>query len=66
MSIFTWVTSKIRKLDWLDIKLLKIGAFCLGLPLGAYFSEWILPYWWVFVVLALLFHVRTLYKSFRK
>lgn len=66
MSIFAWVNSKIKRFDWLDIKLLKIGAFCLGLPVGAYFSEKILPYWWAFIILALLFHVRSWYKSFRK
>lgn len=35
MSFTTWVDSKIKKLNWTDIKLLKIGAFCLGLPVGA-------------------------------
>lgn len=66
MGIFSWANSKIKKIDWLDVKLIKWGMFCLGLPVGAYFSKDILPYWWVFIALCVLAHIRPWYKVFKK
>ncbi len=62
-----WANRKIKEeLDYFDIKLLKIMAFCIGVPVGAYFAKWVLPYWWVFILLSILAHLRPWVHAFRK
>ncbi|MEK6923421.1 MAG: hypothetical protein AABW84_01875 [Nanoarchaeota archaeon] len=64
--LFDWMNSRIKKFDWIDIKLIKIAALVMGLPIGAYFAAKILPYWWVFVIAAILIGIRPHYKLFTK
>ena len=67
MGYFAWANKKIREeLDYTDVKMLKIMAFCVGVPVGAYFSKWVLPYWWVFIILSVVFHLRPWYHALRK
>ena len=68
MGFGTWADSKIKvkKLGILDIQLIKLSALCFGLTIGAYFSTWILPYWWVFIILAIVAAIRPVYKALRK
>lgn len=45
MGYLKWANKKIREeMDYFDIKLLKTMAFCVGVPVGAYFAKWVLPY----------------------
>ena len=66
MSFITWTDSKMKKIGWIDMKLVQFSAFCLGLLIGAYFSASILPYWWFFILLAVLAAIKPAYKVFGK
>jgi len=66
MSFGTWADSKVKNLGWVDVQLIKLSVFCIGLPIGAYFSVWILPYWWVFILLALLAAIEPAYEALGK
>ena len=44
----------VKRMTWVDVQLIKLSVFCVGLPVGAYLSVWILPYWWAFIILAIL------------
>ncbi len=44
----------VKRMTWVDMQLVKLSVFCIGLPVGAYLSVWILPYWWAFIFLAIL------------
>jgi hypothetical protein len=67
MGYLKWANEKIREeLDYWDIKLMKTTAFLVGVPVGAYYSEWALPNWWVFIVLAVVCKLRPWYHSLRK
>jgi len=66
MSFTSWRDSKVKKLDWIDLKLIQLSVFCVGLPIGAYFSVWILSYWWAFILLAVLAAIKPAYKVLGK
>ncbi len=50
--------SMTRRLGWRDVQLIKAAVFLITLPIGAYLSQYILPYWWVFIVLGVLASVK--------
>jgi hypothetical protein len=68
MGFGTWADSKIKvkKLGILDIQLIKLSALCFGLTIGACLSVWILPYWWIFILLAIMAAIKPIYKAIRK
>lgn len=67
MGYVEWANKKIsERLDYWDIKLMKTMAFLIGMPVGAYFAEWTLQYWWVLILLALGTKIRPWYHAFRK
>ena len=67
MGYINWANKKIKEeLDYWDIKLMKTMAFLIGLPVGAYFSEWTLQNWWKIILLALITKLRPWYHAFRK
>ena len=63
-DLVNWMNLKIRKYDWIDIKLIKLATFLVALPVAAYFPSNILPYWWVFLVAALIVAIKPYYKLF--
>ncbi len=65
MGFKTWSDSKIKNINWVDVQLIKLAAFCFALPIGAYLSVWILPYWWVFILLAALAAIKPVHKALR-
>ncbi len=66
MSFIDWANSKTSGLKWLDIKLAQIASLCVGLLLGAYLSEPVLAYWWIFLTIAVIAGVIIAYKIFLK
>ena len=66
MGFKTWADSKIKRFDLVDIQFLKTAIFLFALPVGAYFSAQILPYWWVFIILSVLAGMKIWYKMFKK
>ena len=67
MGYLKWANNKIKgEMDYYDIKLLKIMAFCIGIPVGAFFSNIVLPYWWVFILVSVLAHLRPWYHAFKR
>jgi len=66
MDLINWANSKLRKLDIWDIKLIKLSTLLIGLTLGAYFASFILPFWWIFIVVAIVLAIRPYYKAFAK
>ncbi len=66
MGFGEWADSKVKNLSLVDVQLIKLAVFCFGLPIGAYFSVWILPYWWAFVLLGALAAAKPVYKALKK
>lgn len=66
MSFKKFTNIRMKRLGWSDVQLIKLSALCIGLPLGAYFSVWILPYWWAFIILAILAAIKPISKAMRK
>ena len=56
----------VKRLGWRDMQCIKTSVFLIALPIGAYFSQYILPYWPIFVVLGILVALKPLKKSFGK
>ena len=64
MGWHEWLDYKASKLDFIDIRFIGKGGFFIGVPVGAYFADWVLPYWWAFIVLALVLYIRPLKHMF--
>lgn len=64
MSFITWANSKVKKMDWADIKLAQFSSLCVGIIIGAYFSVSVLPYWWIFIIFVALAIMRPIYRIF--
>jgi len=60
------VNKMVKRLGWKDMQLVKASAFLFGLPIGAYFSQHILPYWGVFVVLAIVAAIKPVKTALKK
>ncbi|MBS3125876.1 hypothetical protein J4453_00345 [Candidatus Woesearchaeota archaeon] len=66
MNVFEWCNAKIKKLDWLDIGLIKLSV--------AAFVLWVAKYWvpllslegYWYVVIFVLAVIRPLARAFRK
>ena len=44
----------VKRLSWKDMQLIKASVFLITLPIGACLYQYILPYWWVFIVLGIM------------
>lgn len=59
MSIF-----RTKEWWWLDIWTLKWSAFLFGIAAGAYFHDYVMPYVWVILVVAVVLAIRPSIKYF--
>ncbi len=64
MGWHEWLDYTVRKMDYVDLKLIGWAAFSLGLVVGAHFQAYITPYWIPLVVLAVVFYIRPLKHMF--
>ncbi len=64
MGWHEWADYKVTKLDYIDMNILETGGFLFGLPVGAYYHVQLMPYWWAFIVLALVIYLRPLKRMF--
>lgn len=62
MKIIEKLNKKVKKLDAWDIALIKWTVLLVGLVIGAYFKEYILPFWWMILVVAALLAIRPFYR----
>jgi hypothetical protein len=49
---------------WMDVWMLKWSAFLLGIAVGAYFHEYMMPFVWVIIVAAVLLAIRPSIRYF--
>jgi len=61
-----WANPRVRKLNLCDIQLIKLSAFCFGLVIGAYLAVWLVPYWWLLILVAVLAAIKPIHKALGK
>ncbi|MCM8762619.1 MAG: hypothetical protein NC905_01700 [Candidatus Omnitrophica bacterium] len=66
MSIVKWSEDKIHKMNMWDIALVKFVCVFFGLILGAYISEFVRQYIWIFLILFLAGYITAIYRFFSK
>ena len=49
---------------WADVWMLKWSAFLFGIAAGAYFHDYVMPYVWVILVVAVILAIRPSIKYF--
>jgi hypothetical protein len=57
-----WYEKRLRRLDIWDMALIKTAIGMFALVIGAYFSEDILQYWYVFIIIMILAMIKPYYK----
>ena len=50
---------------WWDVWLLKVCAFLFGIAGGAYFHEYIIQYFWIILILAIILSVKPAIAYFK-
>lgn len=66
MSFGTWTDSKIKKLSWVDVALVKLSCVAFGVMLVALIPSLVeINVWWI-VAVAILLAIKPAYKVFRK
>jgi hypothetical protein len=56
---------KVKKMGWKEIQLIKLATFLITLPIGAYFASWILPYWWLFILVGIIAALKPICKALK-
>ena len=64
MGWHEWLDYSVRKMDYIDMKLMGWAAVIIGLVIGAHFPTYITPYWIPLAVLAVIFYIRPLKHMF--
>jgi len=62
MKLFEWFNEKVRKLNFIDIK---IVGLC-GISIGFILATWIHVNIWIWIGLAILSYIWVIYRIFRK
>jgi len=66
MGFRTWTDSKIKKLSWVDVALVKLSCVAFGVMLVALIPSLVeINVWWIIAV-AILLAIKPAYKIFRK
>lgn len=66
MNLIKWSEEKIRKMNFWDMGLVKFVCIFFGLILGAYISNFVRQYIWIFLILFLAGYITALYRFFIK
>ncbi len=66
MSFNDWMNNKVKKLDWLDVGLVKLSVFFFTLMLVAIWPEIAKLHWYWFLVLFILAALRPLIRAYSK
>jgi hypothetical protein len=66
MNLFQWSNKKIKTLDWLDVKLIKLGTAAITLLLAKWFPILLSLDWYWYLILASAIIIRPMYKIFFK
>lgn len=56
----------VKRMGWVDVQFIKASVFFITLPIGAYLSVWILPYWWAFIMLGILAAIKPIKTALSK
>ncbi len=51
--------------NWWDVSLLKWSCLFFGVAIGSYLADVVRPYWWVFLLLAIVFAIRPAISYFK-
>ena len=60
-----WLNKRLKRLNIIDIALIKTTLICFGLLVGAYFSGIILQYWWLILAIMILAMLKPYYKALK-
>ncbi len=66
LGFTSWANEKVKKLNYWDIGSIKWASIFFGIIVGAYISDFVKQYLWLFVVLAVLLAIKPLYKIYSK
>lgn len=66
MSIFSWMDSRIHKLRWFDISLIRIASFTFALMLAKLWSPLLSLEWYWYLLIAIVAAIRPVYRVFSK
>lgn len=66
MKLFEWVSDRVKKLHWIDIKLIVIAGICTGLILAKLIPSLLTVSIWWFVAITVLCLLRIYYVIFFK
>ncbi len=66
MSFINWANDKIKKLDWLDIALIKISVFAFALMIVKLWLPILTLDWYWYAIIFVLVSARTVFKVYRK
>ncbi len=64
MKFIKNMDKRVKKLDLFDIGMIKWTTLLVGLVVGAYLTDYIKPYWWVFILVAMVLAIRPMYRYF--
>jgi len=66
MNFISWANNKIKKFDWLDITLIKIGVFVFALMVVKLWMPIVTLDWYWYAIIFVLVSIRTALKLYRK
>lgn len=66
MSLTKWANQKIKRLDYTDIKLIKIAVFAFALMLAKLWPTILGLAWYWYALIFVLAYIRPIHKIFKK
>ena len=64
MNFFAWAISKCKRLDWIDIQMIKLSVFCFALLLAKLWSPLLSQDWYWYALVTVLAAIKPLTKVF--
>lgn len=64
-KLTNWYNKGLRRLNMWDILLVKTSIGMFALVIGAFLSDYIKPYWYVFIIIMVLSMIRPYYKALK-
>ncbi len=61
MSLFKWADERVKMLGWIDLKLIGLACFCLGIVLAILIPRLLDVNIWWFIAIIVLFCVKPYY-----
>ena len=66
MGLFSWIESKIRKMHWYDISLVKLASAAFALLIAKWWPPLLSLDWYWYLVIAIVASIIPMYRMFTK